>query len=108
MEAQFGSGDIRFMALYAAVAIWLVANIAAGFWLFSAASGWNKAKRLSYAKRLHLVLFGGGGLGVTDPQELASIRKFARRFRVYYYLVFLLPIIVFCGVLYAVYAAPGG
>lgn len=96
------------MALYAAIAIWLVANIATGFWLFSAASGWDKAKRLSYTKRLRLVWFGEGDLGVTDPQDLASIRKFARRFRVYFYLVFLLPIIVFYGVLYAVYAAPGG
>jgi hypothetical protein len=93
------------MALYAAVASWLVAGLAASFWLFSAASGWNEAKRLSYAKRLRLVLFGEGDLGVTDPQELASIRKFTRRFRVYYCLVFLLPIIVFYSVLYAVYAA---
>jgi len=92
------------MSLYIAVAIWLVANIGMGIWLFSATSGWKEAKRLSYAKRLRLVLFGADDLRVTDPQDLASIRKFARRFRVYYCLVFLLPIIVFYGVLYAVYA----
>lgn len=91
------------MGLYVAVAIWLAANIVMGFWLFSAASGWKEVKRLSYIKRLRLVLSAERGIGITDPEDLSSMRKFARRFRTYFFIVFLLPIMVFYGVLYTVY-----
>jgi hypothetical protein len=93
------------LILYVSIAIWLVANILMGFWLFSAASGWKEVKCLPYTKRLRLVWFGERGIDVTNPEDLASMRKFARRFRAYFCFVFSLPMVVFYGILYAVYAA---
>jgi len=91
------------MGLYVAISIWLIANIGMGFWLFSASSGWLETKRLPYTRRLRLAYFGERGAGITDTENPESIRKFVRRFRVYFYFVFLMPLIVFYGALYVVY-----
>ncbi len=91
------------MSLYVAISIWLIANIIMAFWLFSTSSGWHVAKCLPYGKRLRLIYFGERNTDLKGIENIAIIRKFIWRSRVYFYLFFLIPLIIFYGALYVVY-----
>ena len=75
--------------------IWGLIILGAIPWVFSKNSGWLVTKRYSFALRMMLMVpFYNKWESRVSPEDQPAVRNYRRRAQIYYYLLFLSPLVM--------------
>lgn len=92
------------MAFLISALVWALLGIVVVRWLFSKDGGWESVKTLPFRQRMRILFSNIEVEKIEEDNIKDNVKKFVKRFRIVYYLYIIIPLVVYYGLVFYVYA----